>query len=195
MLTATGSLKKMSFFGEFVYSYGAVDEWKKNSEWDDKTSIFQATAGFSYYWKEPKLNLAAQYYFESNDVDFSQRISMYGHNIALMASKGELFNNQDLSLSLFAMANFGHKDATSEDIQEMIKANPMLDMEPNSPEKLEEYAKQASSMPTLTTNLMLNYTPFKDVRIGAGPVITVKDFETNPTVAFKCTVSLGGGKF
>ena len=120
MLTATGSLKKTSFFGEFVYSYGAVDEWKENSDWDDKTSIIQATAGFSYYWKDPKLSLAAQYYFESNDVDFEKKISMYGHNIALMASKGELFKNQDLSLSLFAMANFGHKEASSEDIQKMI---------------------------------------------------------------------------
>ena len=195
MLTATGSLKKTSFFGEFVYSYGAVDEWKENSDWDGKTSIIQATAGFSYYWKDPKLNLAAQYYFESNDVDFEKKISMYGHNIALMASKGELFKNQDLSLSLFAMANFGHKDASSEDIQKMIEANPVLAMELNTPEKIAEAAKQASAMPALTANLMLNYTPFKDVRLGAGPVITVKDFETNPTIAFKCTASLGGGKF
>ena len=195
MLTATGSLKKTSFFGEFVYSYGAVDEWKENSDWDDKTSIIQATAGFSYYWKDPKLSLAAQYYFESNDVDFEKKISMYGHNIALMASKGELFKNQDLSLSLFAMANFGHKDASSEDIQKMIEANPVFAMELNTPEKIAEAAKQASAMPALTANLMLNYTPFKDVRLGAGPVITVKDFETNPTIAFKCTASLGGGKF
>ena len=195
MLTVTGSLKKTSFFGEFVYSYGALDEWTKNTDWDDKTSIFQATAGFSYYWKEPKINLAAQYLFESNDKDFSKRVSTYGHNVALMASKGSLFKNEDLSLSLFAMANFGHKDVTVEDIQNMISENPMLAMELSSPEKIAEAAESASSMPTLTTNLMLNYTPFKDVRLGAGPVITVKDFETNPTVAFKLSASLGGGKF
>ena len=195
MLTVTGSLKKTSFFGEFVYSYGALDEWTKNTDWDDKTSIFQATAGFSYYWKEPKINLAAQYLFESNDKDFSKRVSTYGHNVALMASKGSLFKNEDLSLSLFAMANFGHKDVTVEDIQEMISENPMLATELSSPEKIAEAAESASAMPTLTTNLMLNYTPFKDVRLGAGPVITVKDFETNPTVAFKLSATLGGGKF
>ena len=190
MLTATGSLKKMSFFGEFVYSYGAMSEWAKNTDWDDKTSILQATAGFSYYWKEQKLNLAAQYYFESNDKDLAKRISQYGHNIALMASKGELFNNKDLSLSLFAMANFGHKDVTTDDIIAMSPMTAML-----SPAELEAAAKQANSMPTLTSNLMLNYSPVKDVRFGAGPSITVKDFETNPTVAFKMTATLGGGKF
>ena len=193
MLTATGSLKKMSFFGEFVYSYGAASEWLKNTDWNEKTSIFQATAGFSYYWKEPKINLAAQYYWESNEIDLAKKIGLYGHNLALMASKGDLFKNSNLSLTLFAMANFGHKDATVDDIIELY---PQMElMATVMPEKLEEYAKQASSMPTLTTNLMLNYTPFKDVRLGAGPVITVKDFETNPTIAFKCTASLGGGKF
>lgn len=191
MLTATGSLKKVSFFGEFVYSYGALSEWQKNTDWDDKTSIFQATAGFSYYWKEQKINLAAQYYFESNDVDFSKKISQFGHNIALMASKGELFKNPDLSLSLFAMANFGHKDATTDDILELYPLAAFL-----SEEDLKAAAKEASDMmPTLTTNLMMHYTPVKDVSLGAGPVLTVKDFETKPTVAFKLTATLGGGKF
>ena len=191
MLTATGSLKKVSFFGEFVYSYGALSEWQKNTDWDDKTSIFQATAGFSYYWKDPKITLAAQYYFESNDKDIAQKISLYGHNVALMASKGELFKNPDLSLSLFAMANFGHKEATAEDILEMYPMASML-----SAEELDAYAKEASAaIPSLTANLMLNYTPVKEMKLGMGPVLTFKDFETNPTVALKLTASLGGGKF
>ena len=195
MLTVTGSLKKTSFFGEFVYSYGALDEWTKNTDWDDKTSIFQATAGFSYYWKEPKINLAAQYLFESNNTDFSKRVSTYGHNVALMASKGELFNNEDLSLSLFAMSNFGHKEATVDEILEAYPDLPNMIAMGFIEGTVEDFAKNSSSMPTLTTNLMLNYTPFKDVRLGAGPVITVKDFETNPTVAFKLSATLGGGKF
>ena len=195
MLTATGSLRKTSFFGEFVYSYGASSEWQKNTDWDDKTNIFQATAGFSHYWKDPKINVAAQYYWESNQTDFTQKISLYGHNVAFMASKGDLFKNSDLSLSLFAMANIGHKDATVEDIQNMISANPMLAMELNSPEKIAEAAKNASAMPALTANVMLNYAPFNDVRVSAGPVLSFKDFETKPTVSFKLTATLGGGKF
>ena len=191
MLTATGSLKKISFFGEFVYSYGAFSEWQKNTDWDDKTNIFQATAGFSYYWKEPKINLAAQYYFESNDKDFAKKVTQYGHNFALMASKGDLFKNPDLSLSLFAMANFGHKEATTDDILEMYEMAAML-----SPAELEDAAKEASNlMPALTANLTLNYTPFRDATFGIGPSISFKDFETKPTVSLKLSATLGGGKF
>jgi hypothetical protein len=192
MLTATGSLKKISFFGEFVYSYGALSEWQKNTDWDDKTNIFQATAGFSYYWKDPKLTLAAQYYFEGNDVDFSKKISMYGHNVALMANKGDLFKNPDLSLSLFAMANFGHKNATIDDIIEMYPEAAQY----ATKEQLESAAKEASGlMPSLTANLMLRYSPVKDMSFGLGPALSFKDFETNPTVSFKLSATLGGGKF
>ena len=193
MLTATGSLKKVSFFGEFVYSYGAASEWAKNTDWDDKTNIFQATAGFSYYWKEQHLNLAGQYYFESNDVDVMKKVSQYGHNVALSVSKGELFKNPDLSISLFAMGNFGHKDITFEDIAMM---NPMAAMNVGSPEDIDSMVNSAKkSQVTLMTNLMLNYSPFKDMSFGAGPVLAFKDFETNPTVSFKITATLGGGKF
>ena len=194
MLTATGSLKKVSFFGEFVYSYGAVSEWAKNTDWDDKTSIFQATAGLSYYWKEQKINLAAQYLFEGNDKDFSKKISQYGHNIALMASKGDLFKNPDLSLNLFAIANFGRKEATVED---MVALNPDLaPIAKTAPAEVEKAAKQASSaIPALRTSLTLTYTPFKDVSFGLGPVLTFYDYEKKPTTSLKLTAKLGGGKF
>jgi len=194
MLTATGSLKKMSFFGELVYSYGAVSEWAKNTDWDDKTSIFQATAGFSYYWKEQKINLAAQYLFEGNDKDFTKKITQYGHNVALMASKGDLFKNSDLSLNLFAMANFGRKEATVDD---MIALKPeMAAMAKTAPAQLEKAAKEASTaMPALTASLTMNYTPFNDVSFGLGPVLTFKDYETKPTTSLKFTATLGGGKF
>ena len=195
MLTLTGSLKKISFFGEFVYSYGVLSEWKKNTDWNDKTSIFQATAGFSYYWKEPKINIAAQYYFESNDKDISKKISTYGHNVALMASKGDLFKNPDFSLSLFAMANFGHKDATVEDVLEMYPDLQMLIATGVVEGSAEDFAKEASAMPTLTGNLMLNYSPFANMSFAMGPVVTVKDFETKPKVALKLSATLGGGKF
>ena len=194
MLTATGSLKKMSFFGEFVYSYGAVSEWAKNTDWDDKTSILQATAGFSYYWKEQKINLAAQYLFEGNDKDFAKKITQYGHNVAVMASKGDLFKNSDLSLNLFAMANFGRKEATTDDIIALYPEMAALAV--TAPAQLEETAKQASTaLPALTASLTLNYTPFNEVSFGLGPVLTFKDYETKPTTSLKLTATLGGGKF
>ncbi len=191
MLTATGSLRKISFFGEVVYSYGADCEWKTNTDWDDKTSIFQATAGLSYYWKEPKVTLAAQYYFEGNDKDLDKEITLYGHNIAVMASKGSLFNNSDLTLTFFAMANLGHKDATVEDIK---RNYPKTESIPSA--MLEPAVNQFKDIiPALTANLMLKYSPVNDLSFGAGPSITFVNFEKNPTVALKLTATLGGGKF
>ena len=196
MLTATGSLKKVSFFGEFVYSYGALKEWKENKDWNDKTNIFQATAGLSYYWKEQKLNLAAQYYFEGNDVDPAKKISQYGHNVALMVSKGELFKNPDFSLTLFAMANFGHKEASVDDIKFMYPEVAAAALSAGSTAPLETAAKQASdAIPSLTANLMLKYSPFTEMSFGLGPVLTFQKFDKNPTVSLRLTANLGGGKF
>lgn len=196
MLTATGSLKKVSFFGEFVYSYGALKEWKENKDWNDKTNIFQATAGLSYYWKDEKFNIAAQYFFEGNEVDPAKKISQYGHNVALMVSKGDLFKNPDFSLSLFAMANFGHKEASVDDIKFMYPEVAASALSAGSNAPLETAAKQATdAIPSLTANLMLNYTPFTDMKFGLGPVMTFKNFETNPTLSLKLTATLGGGKF
>ncbi|MCR4630215.1 MAG: hypothetical protein K5786_01130, partial [Treponema sp.] len=69
MLTASGSLKNVSLFGEFVYSYGDASEWAANTDWDDKTNIIQATAGLSRYWKDQNLLIAMQYYYDGNDID------------------------------------------------------------------------------------------------------------------------------
>ena len=196
MLTATGSLRKVSFFGEFVYSYGAMKEWKENKDWNDKTNIFQATAGLSYYWKEQKFNIAAQYLFEGNEIDPAKKISQYGHNVAMMVSKGDLFKNPDFSLSLFAMANFGRKEATVDDIKFMYPDQAALAASAGKTAELETAAKQATdAVPSLTANLMLNYTPFTDMKFGLGPVMTFKNFETNPTLSLKLTATLGGGKF
>lgn len=191
MLTATGSLKKVSFFGEFVYSYGADCEWKSNPDWDDKTSIVQTTAGLSYYWKDPKITLAAQYYFEGNDRDLLKEITLYGHNFAVMANKEKLFDNSDLSLSFFAMANIGHKNASVEDIKRNYPGTAMF---PSA--YIEPIANQFSDViPALTANLMLKYSPINDLKFGMGPVLTFKTFDEKPTLAMKLTATLGGGKF
>lgn len=195
MLTATGSLRKMSFFGEFVYSYGAASEWATNTDWDDKSNIIQATAGFSYYWKDPKINLAAQYYFEGNDVDFEKKYIQYGHNIGLMASKGDLFKNSDLSLSLFAMANFGRKelDVDIEQMRTSLMMFPAItESDVNSALSSIEAIK---NYPDLIAKVTLGYTPFKDLKITAGPSLTFPKIDKKPTVSFSLTATLGGGKF
>lgn len=182
MLTATGSLRKIGFFGEFVYSYGSASEWARNNNWDDKTSIIQATAGFSYMWKEPQITLAAQYYFNGNDKDPAAYV-IGGHNIAALLSFGKLFNNNDFTASIFAIGNFGRKEMTAAE-REMLKLSGATD------EML-----AAVSGTALTSTAMLYYSPIKELKVGLGPSITFKTFEANPTISLKLSATLGGGKF
>lgn len=182
MLTATGSLRKIGFFGEFVYSYGSASEWARNNNWDDKTSIIQATAGFSYMWKEPQITLAAQYYFNGNDKDPAAYV-IGGHNIAALLSFGKLFNNNDFTASIFAIGNFGRKEMTSAE-REMLKLSGATD------EML-----AAVSGTALTSTAMLYCSPIKELKVGLGPSITFKTFEANPTISLKLSATLGGGKF
>ena len=182
MLTATGSLKKVSFFGEFVYSYGADTEWTMNKEWNDKTSIFQATAGLSYYWKEPQITLAAQYYYNGNSKDIVSHI-IGGHNIAAMANFGKIFGTTDFSASIFAMANFGREEYSDMEIA-MAKAAGVDDA-----------TIAAMKGTSLTTTAMFYYSPITELKMGLGPVLTFKTFDKNPTLSLKLSASLGGGKF
>lgn len=182
MLTATGSLKKVSFFGEFVYSYGAASEWTKNTDWNDKTSIFQATAGLSYYWKDPMISLAAQYYYDGNNKDATKYV-MGGHNIAAMVSFGKVFGSEDITASIFSMANFGREEFSEAEMAAFKMA------------KIDENLISALTGRSLITTAMLNYSPIKEMKIGMGPVLTFKTFDKNPDVSLRLSLTLGGGKF
>lgn len=181
MLTLTGSLKKVSFFGEFVYSYGAEQEWL--DEEDDKTSIIQATAGLSYYWKDPMITLAAQYYYNGNDKDAPYSYIISGHNFAAMANFGKILGNKDFTASFFTMANIGRKEYEDSDIASMKEYGA------------DQEIIDAVSGTSLTTNAMIYYSPIKDMKFGLGPVLTFKTFDEDPTFAMKLTATLGGGKF
>ncbi|WP_022932919.1 hypothetical protein [Treponema bryantii] len=182
MLTATGSLKKVSFFGELVYSYGAAKEWAENTDWDDKTNIIQATAGLSYYWKDPMITLAAQYYFNGNDKDLESHL-IGGHNLAAMVNFGKILGNKDFTASLFAMANFGREEYDDTEVAAM----KMLGAD--------DETISAISGTSLTTTAMVYYSPINDLKFGMGPVLTFKTFDEKPTVSMKLTATLGGGKF
>ena len=182
MLTATGSLKKVSFFGEFVYSYGAAAEWRENKEWEDKTNIIQATAGLSYYWKDPLITLAAQYYFNSNDKDVESYL-LGGHNIATVVNFGKVFGTKDVTATIFAMANFGRKELEASDRENLTKA------------KISDELIDSMTGNSLMINATIFYSPVSALKIGMGPTLTFKTFEKNLTVSLKLTASLGGGKF
>lgn len=177
MLTATGSLKKMSIFGEFVYQYGSTSEWQNNTDWDDKTSIIQATAGFSYYWKDPLITLAAQYYYDGNEKDMMHQYLTYGHNIAALANFGRIFGTTDITATIFGMVNFG-----KDEIPELYKS------------VLDNYGI-ASYLNAATFSAMLNYSPISALTIGCGPYITFSEWDEAPVVSLKLNFTLGGGKF
>ena len=183
MLTATGSLKKIGFYGEFVYSYGSTQEWGRNPEWDNKTNIIQATAGISYYWKEPMITFAAQYYFNGNTKDIPYNYVISGHNVAAMLNFGKLFNNKDFTLSIFAMGNFGRVEMTEQEIA-AYRAYGVNDE-----------ALNAMSGTSLTTTAMVYYSPIKELKVGLGPSLTFKDFKNNPTLSLKLSANFGGGQF
>lgn len=183
MLTATGSLKKVSFFGEFVYSYGAASEWATNTDWDGKTNIFQATAGLSYYWKDPMITLAAQYYFNGNDKDAPYNYAIGGHNLAAMVNFGKVLGNEDLTASIFSMANFGREELSDSELAVLKMAG------------VDESLISAMTGTAFTTTAMLYYSPVKEMKVGMGPVLTFKTFDENPTVSLKLSATLGGGKF
>ena len=178
MLTASGSLKNVSLFGEFVYSYGDASEWAANTDWDDKTNIIQATAGLSRYWKDQNLLIAMQYYYDGNDIDLIHKYLTHGHNIALMANCGRLFGRTDITATFFAMANFGKEDLSSE-----LKAY------------LAQAGSAASYLNAMTYSVMLYYSPINDLKLGLGPYITWQELDGTATASLKLTATLGGGKF
>jgi len=193
MLTATGSLKKMSMFGEFVYQYGGNSEWSANKEWKDKTSIFRATAGVSYYWKTPSITLAAQYYYDGNKIDKTVNVEnimvvpdyYQGHNIAFTANFGRVFGTTDFTINLFGMANFDNEGVYVNPmaVSAIKQAYPNVDVD------------SLQNLPTVIFSAMLNYSPTNEIKVGMGPYMTMKAFDKPPVVSLKLNFTLGGGKF
>src|SRR5574344_796920 len=112
IFTASGTLfNKIAVFGEYVYAYGTETEWSKQSGWDGKTSVFQATAGGTYTWKEPQITFAAQYYYDGNGDDAFNKAT-HGHNAAGLVSFAKVFTT-DITASVFGNVNFTEKTATA----------------------------------------------------------------------------------
>ena len=187
MITASGSIKKVSLFGEVVYQYGASSEWQKNTGWNGKSNILQATAGFSYFWKDPKINLMGQYYFDGNKKDFAHELGTYGHNIALNVSFGKLGDAKNLTATVFAMANFGKHSIDDALARSDLSAEETMFL---------NAAKLANTkINHVTASAMLNYSPFENFSISAGPNVSWEDYNKVPVTSLKLTVKLGGGKF
>jgi len=106
MITASGSIinNKVSVFAEGVYAYGSKQEWNADSSWTDKTNVFEATAGASYYWKTPQITFAAQYLYDSNSDD--DAYTTKGHNVAGTVSFGKI-GTTDVTANVYGIFYLG----------------------------------------------------------------------------------------
>ena len=216
MLTASGSIKKWALFGEAVYQYGSDREWIENQSFDDKKSVFKATAGFMRNWSDPNISLLAQYYYDGNDFDASTLkdcmfymnnmnlvMSEYGtkgHNLALSLGFSKLFGNKDLSLSILGLANFTKPALIDPNGSEINNAVSGLNIfSPGSGDELRAGINQAieslKASPRGIFSVSLNYAFNDNASMGFGPYITVADWKKSPVVAMNIDFSLGGGKF
>ena len=213
MLTASGSIKKWSLFGEAVYQYGSDREWLEKQSFDDKKSVFKATAGFMRSWSDQNLTLLAQYYYDGNDFDASEMKDVYfylsnmsflseyatkGHNAAISLSIGKLFGNKDLSLSLLGIANFTKPkllDLDTAENQTMIQAMKSNPKTKTYAEGLEQAINGIKNTPRGIFSATLNYAFNDYTSIGFGPYITFADWKKAPIVSLKINFTLGGGKF
>ena len=122
-------------------------------------------------------------HYNGNDKDLPFSHVIGGHNLAALASFGKVFGSKDFTASIFAIGNFGRKEITSVE-REMLKLSGASD------EML-----TAVSGTSLISIAMLYYSPIKELKVGLGPSLTFKTFETNPTISLKLSATLGGGNF
>ena len=208
MLTASGSIKKWALFGEAVYQYGSDREWIENQSFDDKKSVFKATAGFMRNWSDPNISLLAQYYYDGNDFDASeytdimfyfqnmQFISEYGtkgHNLAVSVGFSKLFGCDDLSLSLLGITNFTKPKVIDLTTPKNAFILSMLDADTKN--AVIEGINSVKNSPRTILSATLNYSFNDNASMGFGPYVTLSDWKKPPIVAVKLNFTLGGGKF
>lgn len=206
MMTASGSIinGKVSVFGEGVFQYGADSEWAAKA--DDKTALFKATAGFSYYWKDPEIMLLGQYYYDGNNLDDMLNMSvqlgsgtpsinfvipnqMYGHNVALMTSFNKLPGLKDCTLSVFGLLNIGKEDIPEETQNNFTTYKSFLKQFGYDPDGVKKNLTVARANATLT------YAPSSSLSLGAGVSAKWVSFDSKPVLEATLSAKLGGGKF
>ena len=167
-------------------------------------------------WDDPNIMLLAQYYYDGNDFDASTLTDCFfylnnmdivmseygtkGHNVALSLGFSKLFGNDDLSLSLFGLANFTKpglidpNDPTLNDTVAYLNADGS-----GNGDQLRSGINEAigylKASPRGIFSLTLNYAFNKNTSMGFGPYITVSDWKKPPVVSLKISFSLGGGKY
>lgn len=123
--TLTGGIGKVATFSELVLGYGTEEQWQPLSKngtgspkYGDMKPVFQATTGFSYTWKEPKVTLMGQYFFNGfgskktkdlSAIDFVKLTNSYTyagrHYAAISLSKEDMFI-RDCTGSIYSLVSF-----------------------------------------------------------------------------------------
>ena len=210
MLTASGSIDKWALFGEAVYQYGSDREWIENQGFDDKKSIFKATAGFMRSWTDQNISLLAQYYYDGNDfeaTDYERDVKFYydnmsllseygtkGHNIAVSIGFSKLFGCKDLSLSLFGLANVT-KPKLMDDDELKLAVFTDTGLDDMDKMKLLYAVGMLKQSPRGIFKVMLNYSFNDNISTSLGPSVTVIDWKKAPIVTMSIDFKFGGGKF
>lgn len=192
MATFSGSIfkGKIAVFGEGVYQYGSSLEWNNdNDDWYAKTHIFHFTAGGFYTWKALDATIAGQYYYNGNHSDLMKYYNS-GHNIALMISFANLFDNSKLSAAFFGMINIGHDKFDQKSLQEYTNS-----MGANYTVTDADVDAMNNAIPALTLSTTFSYAPFKSLSFSGGPYLTMANVNNPPNISFKLSAKLGGGNF
>ncbi len=209
MITATGSISKVGLFGEVLYQYGVDSQWsEKPDSWNKKDSIIRLTAGFNYIWSDPKITLAAQYYWDSDTTDFDHTVNNLMLSFA-SAQAGSSFNAKSALVgvavayqsaltaghNLAGTVNFG-KIGTSSDWNANIFG--LLHLSPTTAEfdkLLKTYNVDADLFGYAIVKGTLSYKPISTVTLSAGPSMIWTSFNDYPKVSFDIGATLGGGHF
>lgn len=174
MFTASGTLfRKISVFAEATGCYGQPEQWTSDK---DKDFFCQATAGFMYTWKNPQITLMGQYYYN-------------GQTDAALESVQESLSAMPEYADQVSMLNFskrnGHNLAVALNFGKIYSSQVSASL----------YAITNLTKETLIGSLAVNYSPFTNFNVSAGPYLTWNGWENKPVPAAKLTFTLGGGKF
>jgi len=174
MFTASGTLfRKLSVFAEATGCYGQPEQWASDK---DKDFYSQATAGFMYTWKNPQITLMGQYYYNGQTDSVLESLQSYITAATGDASQASILDFQKRKGHNLALAlNFGKIYSS--------KVSAAL------------YAISNFTNETLIGSMSVNYSPFSDFSMSAGPYISWNGWENKPVPAVKLTFNLGGGKF
>jgi len=169
--------------GEYVFGGWEIGAggWYKY----EKPARLMATASGTLF---RKISVFGEAVFAfDKDTKFGQGTAgfMYSWKTPVITLMGQYYCNGDESAKESFTGAYGHNAALALNFGKIYTKDLTASL----------FAITNLTNETTIGSLMLNYTPVNELKIGAGPYLTWKDFDNDPSVSAKITVSFGGGKF